>query len=83
MLKSIKNRNREILSKKYEELTNNYIWIKKYVIGEEINPLIEFVFDNFVPEKYRYKDRSQKQSRQRQAATPQACAKHLKKSGKK
>ena len=50
MLKSIKNENREILSKKYEELTNNYIWIKKYVIGEETNPLIEFVFDNFVPE---------------------------------
>jgi hypothetical protein len=50
MLKSIKNENIEILSKKYEELTNNYIWIKKYVIGEETNPLIEFVFDNFVPE---------------------------------
>ena len=50
MLKSIKNENKEILSKKYEELTNNYIWIKKYVIGEETNPLIEFVFDNFVPE---------------------------------
>ena len=39
MLKSIKNENREILSKKYEELTNNYIWIKKYVIGEEIEKI--------------------------------------------
>lgn len=50
MLKSIKNENKDILSKKYEELTNNYIWIKKYVIGEGTNPLIEFVFDNFVSE---------------------------------
>lgn len=48
MLKLIKNDNKDNLSKKYEELTNNYIWIKKYVIGEDTNPLIEFVFDNFV-----------------------------------
>jgi hypothetical protein len=50
MLKLIKNENKDNLSKKCEELTNNYIWIKKYVIAEETNPLIEFVFDNFVSE---------------------------------
>lgn len=50
MLKLILNENREILSKKYDKITNDYIWVKKYVFGEGLNPLIEFVFDNFVSE---------------------------------
>jgi len=50
MLKLILNENKEILSKKYDKITNDYIWVKKYVFGEGLNPLIEFVFDNFIPE---------------------------------
>jgi len=50
MLKLILNENKEILSKKYDKITNDYIWVKKYVFGEGLNPLIEFVFDNFVSE---------------------------------
>jgi hypothetical protein len=50
MLKLIKNENKEILSNKYDKITNDYIWVKKYVFEEDSKPLIEFVFDDFVPE---------------------------------
>ena len=50
MLKYIMNENKEILSNKYDKITNDYIWVKKYVFEEGSKPLIEFVFDDFVPE---------------------------------
>jgi hypothetical protein len=50
MLKSIKNENKEILEQKYNKIVDDYIWIKKYVNSEESNPLIEFVFNEFIPE---------------------------------
>jgi hypothetical protein len=50
MLKIIKNDNKELLSEKYNKLVNDYIWVKKYVFVEGTNPLVEFVFDEFIPE---------------------------------
>jgi hypothetical protein len=50
MLRSIKNENKEILEQKYNKIVDDYIWIKKYVNSEASNPLIEFVFDKFIPE---------------------------------
>lgn len=48
-LKLIKNENKDILLKNIDNITNDYIWIKKYVICKGSNPLIEFVFDEFIP----------------------------------
>lgn len=53
-LKTLKNLNKEILSEKYKKILNDYIWIKKYVFGEETNPFVEFVFDKFIPNMDNY-----------------------------
>jgi len=49
MLKSIKNENQELLLNKYNKITDDYIWIQKYVIGQELNPLINYVFEELIP----------------------------------
>lgn len=45
ILKKIKSENKEVLTQKYNMLTDNYIWIKKFIMNEGLNPLISFVLD--------------------------------------
>jgi hypothetical protein len=48
MIKYIKNISRTTLTEKYDKLMSDYLFVNKYVIGEDSNPFIEFVFDEFV-----------------------------------
>ena len=49
LLKDIKYENKDILTKKYDTLLTVYKWIKNYVYGEKLSPLIEFVFSEIIP----------------------------------
>ena len=50
MLKSINSYNKELISKKYDKMMNDYMWVQKYLLDKETNGFVEFIFDNFIPD---------------------------------
>jgi hypothetical protein len=48
MLKFIKNISKTTLTEKYNKLMSDYLFVNKYVIGQDSNPFVEFVFDEFI-----------------------------------
>jgi len=50
MLKSIKSQNKELISKKYDKMMNDYMWVQKYILDKETNGFVEFIFDEFIPD---------------------------------
>jgi hypothetical protein len=54
IIKHIKNTNKDIITEKYNKLMKDYLFVKKYVIGKDSNPFVEFVFDEFIPNMDNY-----------------------------
>ena len=49
IINRIKNENTDVLFGMYKKIIQDFIWIKKYVIGNGIaNPYVDFVFDNYI-----------------------------------
>jgi hypothetical protein len=48
IIKYIKNISETTLTEKYNKLMSDYLFVNKYVVGQDSNPFVEFVFDEFI-----------------------------------